>query len=389
MNDYTKEEYKANKLTIEAQIYNWIRNVTFSEFYNEISKRIIGQDKMLCKILAEVRSYIESLIMSDEKKCGNRHNIIIAAGSGTGKTETYRALRDYFEIHIPGFLVTIFDVSSLTASGFKGCDPSDILLPYYRAGQTKAFGICFLDEFDKKINPSHSSTGENVNAEVQSQLLTIIEGGIIYNKHGAKISTEHMMFVGLGSFGVFRKNRSEAPRQIGIMKDDERSKENEKRDHFSPLEMEDIIEAGGSWELLGRFSYIVNYNKLSKEAIKKVIHKATQDEADAIGIDLTLEDKAINELTEISINSKFGCRFIYSKLHNTIMDAYMQALCELPKEHNILINIHSLGNVTYAFIPYTDKEKHDEEIFQAIFEREDDENEVPEDWINDFIGKWE
>ena len=86
MNDYTKEENKANKLTIEAQIYNWIRNVTFSEFYNEISKRIIGQDKMLCKILAEVRSYIESLIMGEEKTCGNRHNIIIAAGSGTGKT---------------------------------------------------------------------------------------------------------------------------------------------------------------------------------------------------------------------------------------------------------------------------------------------------------------
>ena len=173
------------------------------------------------------------------------------------------------------------------------------------------------------------------------------------------------------------------------MKDDERSKEDEKRDHFSPLEMEDIIEAGGSWELLGRFSYIVNYNKLSKEAIKQVINKAAQDEADAIGINLTLEDRAIHELTEISINSKFGCRFIYSKLHDVIMDAYMQALCELPKEHNILINIHSLDNVSYAFTPYTAKQKRNEKMFQTIFEVEDDENEISKEWIDDFIGKWE
>ena len=67
----------------------------------------------------------------------------------------------------------------------------------------------------------------------------------------------------------------------------------------------------------------------------------------------------------------------------------MQALCELPKEHNILINIHSLDNVSYAFIPYTAKQKRNEKMFQTIFEVEDDENEISKEWIDDFIGKWE
>lgn len=66
-------------------------------------------------------------------------------------------------------------------------------------------GIVFLDEFDKKLLPSYSSQGENINAAVQSQLLTMIEGRIIrINRY--EIDTNKTMFVGLGSFDEYRKH---------------------------------------------------------------------------------------------------------------------------------------------------------------------------------------
>ena len=64
---------------------------------------------------------------------GNCNNMILAAPSGSGKTETYRAFKDYFKKRIPALRLTISDVSNLTATGYRGAEPSSIVEPFLGA----------------------------------------------------------------------------------------------------------------------------------------------------------------------------------------------------------------------------------------------------------------
>ena len=85
---------------------------------------------------------------------------------------------------------------------------------------TNAIGLCFMDEIDKKITPEITSEGRITNYGVQCELLTMIEGGDISNKRGRTINTSNMMFIGMGSFDLFRRKRTKKHRPIGIMTED-------------------------------------------------------------------------------------------------------------------------------------------------------------------------
>ncbi len=238
----TKTTIDKQYVNMEYTILKWLKSVSYVDFYNDISQRVIGQEGLKI-LLAEVRSYIEGLVYGTSKDA--RHNVLLAGYSGSGKTETYKALADYFAKHIPGFVVSLYDVSNLTAAGFKGAEPTDVLTPYYQLGFTDVFGICFLDEIDKKMAPSYASTGngtENINKEVQSQLLSMLSGGDVYNKRGLKINTERLMFIGMGSFNCFRRRREKVHRTIGIVTTQDREKEEVEHDHFSHITLVKIIK---------------------------------------------------------------------------------------------------------------------------------------------------
>ena len=129
--------------------------------------------------------------------------MMLTAPSGAGKTETYRAIKQYFGIYAPSLPVYIRDASSITATGYKGSDPAYIVAPLCHTGLHRPVGLVFLDEFDKKILPSYNAHGENTNAEAQYGLLTIVEGSDVEIKDRGRIlrvNTDKVMFIGLGSF---------------------------------------------------------------------------------------------------------------------------------------------------------------------------------------------
>jgi len=99
--------------------------------------------------------------------------------------------------------------------------------------------------------------------EVQNDLLTLVEGSDIRCKDGNVVNTEDMMFVGMGSFDLFRKKRTAVRKEpIGIFSRNETVKNKEisekTSDVFSALTREDIVGSGGSNELIGRFPYLIN-----------------------------------------------------------------------------------------------------------------------------------
>lgn len=130
-------------------------------------------------------------------------------------------------------------------------------------------GIVFMDEFDKICTPSYNANHGDVHLEVQHNLLTLVEGSRVETKQGY-VSTNKLLFIGRGSFDQFRKKRendSKEPIGFGAVSSDEIME----AEHAAPITREDMISAGGCYELIGRFSYIENYHSLNRETIIEII----------------------------------------------------------------------------------------------------------------------
>ena len=330
------------KILIQHEILDWIADVPFSKFYNEISKDVIGQEA-LKQVCANVYAYLNS-IANDTMV---RNNMILSAPSGSGKTETYRAIKNYFEKKIPSLSVHICDMTSITATGFKGNDTTSILAPFIKRHIDQPIGIVFMDEFDKKIIPMYDSNGTNVNGDVQASMLSMIEGGELYLNDRGIIKTDRLMFVGLGSFESFRNKRSEKKNPIGLGASWDEAKE----DSYAPLTRNDMVEAGASNEIMGRFPYIINYEKLNKDSVRSIVSKLLCEIGKSFNLEeLELKDEAEEEIMEIA-NSKYGCRLLDATIRDTVLEAYTDALVN-NDVGKLSITINKLHDATYTWEPY-------------------------------------
>ncbi|MCR5145192.1 MAG: AAA family ATPase [Lachnospiraceae bacterium] len=303
---------------IVLKIREWLDSTAFNSFCQEITKEVIGQEETK-KILANIYNFLECIAY------GKRHNnnMLLAAPSGCGKTQTYRALKKYFKEQIQGLSISQVDMTSVTEEGFKGKNTSDVVADLFNRPKDNGVGIVFMDEFDKKLIPSFSGKGSDVNAAVQNQILTLIEGRKIrpYNdKIPVEIDTNNTLFIGLGSFDSCREKKQIVVHHMGFGQENE-----DGEDHYTEITREDMISLGGSYELIGRFSMIINYHKLDRAAVEKIIDKALAEEIENIECDIELSDTMRQHLFDNS-NSKYGCRLLKSIIHDNVMDGYLQLL---------------------------------------------------------------
>lgn len=356
MNDAIKEELFDDDFSADLtdQIESFLHRVSFPAFYKAISKRVIGQDNLI-HILANVYHYITCL----SNHMPSTDHTLLAAPSGSGKTETYRALRDYFEKEIPNLPIFLFDMTQLSLTGFRGANKNEMLGTLFnlsKAAQTMhPAAIFFLDEIDKKMKPAYDGFGKNVNADVQEDLLTMLEGSAVTVQRGT-IFTDKVLFIGLGSFDVFRKERDEEKATVGFNVQEQ----SEEEKHFTYVTRENMITFGASHELLGRFPLIVNYDRLSENSVKAIIAKEVQTLSNSycrkISLSRDFRDKLLKQA-----NSSFGCRMISGFLKES-------ALCAYEKE--LMSEESDSGNAVYHLLSENDAE--------VITEKEGKHNEFGE-----------
>ena len=335
---------------LKKQIQNWLKRNPYRELLFYVRSRVMGQEDV-SKVTANVYNYLENVSdpVTGNMTRGNRNNMILAAPSGSGKTETYRALKDYFSDQIPALIINIIDVSSLTPTGYRGAEPSSIVAPFIRLGE-QPIGIVFLDEFDKMCTPSYSANHGDVHLEVQNNLLTIIEGARIETKRGY-VNTSNLLFIGTGSFDLFRKRReNEKKTSIGFQK-----QEYAETEHSAPITRENIISAGGSYELIGRFSYIINYHPLDQETVINIIRRECEDISADFKCEINMEPQALTELCE-KANSKFGCRLLGSLIRDSVLNAFSEALESDDNGDVLVVKIESLNSYTYYFRNFNQQE---------------------------------
>ena len=327
----------------KKQIYDWIITDPYREMLSYVQSRVMGQEdivSVVTNIYTHLRRMIgQTLNMRMQTRSGS-NNMLLCAPSGCGKTETYRAIKDYFADRIPLLAVHIVDVNSLTPAGFRGSEPSSVVAPL----------VVFMDEFDKICTPSYTADHSDMHLEVQHNILTMVEGSRVETACGV-IDTKNILFIGAGSFDGFRKVReSNEKSEIGFQKD-----ENKKSDHYAPVTRENIITAGGCYELIGRFSYIVNYHPLDKEIVLNIIDRNRELIANDFGCELILERKVLTELCE-QAGSKFGCRLLDSLMRDPVLKAYGDALQSDAYGDVLVITLKDLDTYSYDFRNYTPEE---------------------------------
>jgi ATP-dependent protease Clp ATPase subunit len=346
----------------KKQIYDWIITDPYREMLSYVQSRVMGQEdivSVVTNIYTHLRRMIDQTPNMRIQTRSSSNNMLLCAPSGCGKTETYRAIKDYFADRIPLLAVHIVDVSSLTPAGFRGSEPSSVVAPLVGYG-SEPIAIVFMDEFDKICTPSYTADHSDMHLEVQHNILTMVEGSRIETARGV-IDTKNILFIGAGSFDSFRKVReSNEKSEIGFQKD-----ENKKSNHYAPVTRENIITAGGCYELIGRFSYIVNYHPLNKEIVLNIINRNRELIANDFGCELILERKVLNELCE-QADSKFGCRLLDSLMRDPVLKAYGDALQSDTYGDVLVITLKDLGTYSYDFRDYTPEEMK-EPAMEAVY----------------------
>ena len=319
-------------------IGEFLNRVSLKEFCEAIGERVIGQEN-LEKVCYNVYHYLELVSR------GNKKNLpfILAAPSGCGKSETYRAIKEYLKKNMRFLPCEYVDSSALTETGFRGDDPVIIVKGLLQRYESNGIGIVFLDEMDKKIIPSYTSNGSNVNAAVQHGMLTLLEGRQVSIKGiNGSVDTGNTLFIAMGAFDFLRNEKDEETSiTIGEKK--------KKREHFSDITREEMLEAGAINEFVGRFSSIVNYHKLNEEAIRKIIDLNVRDMENEFMVKIDVDESVYNAVFKVS-NGKFGCRTIKHLLRARVEAIDMKVKLSEVKDtiglsrSSIVINLNENGD---------------------------------------------
>ena len=277
------------------------------EMLNYVLGRIKGQDNEIRRAVYIVYEYLKSIASGKPM-----HSVswIITAPSGSGKTEFYRSIRDFFKekkIPVP---VIQYDLSRITETGFKGAESSEILKLAYKVNGTSGYAIFFLDEADKRFIPSYSSNGQDANRAVQAELLTMVEGtirSIDENEPSMTFDTNKTMFVFMGAFQDLREKKAvrTAVRTtpIGFTGGSENASSESGRysgryvDYFySDLSIEDMIEYGMLEELAGRITRVVNFHLIEESKMRKLIKLKAEEISKEAGVITEFSRNAYDEL---------------------------------------------------------------------------------------------
>src|ERR1044072_3223874 len=211
-----------------------------------------------------------------------KQNVLMLGPTGCGKTFLVELL---FQ-HILKLPTVIVDITSFTESGYIGDDVRTILTRLMLNANGNQYlaecGVVCLDEFDKIASSSSNArfAGQGTTKDVsgygvQRELLGMMHGanvvvpmdyGFSEYGHRVQVSTRNISFIACGAFSgmdeLLRENRS----NIGFR--------NLPGDDLSQLTLDEVgsfQKFGFLPELIGRFTRIISFPKLSTETLKTIL----------------------------------------------------------------------------------------------------------------------
>ena len=240
------------------------------------------------------------------------------------------------------------DATSVTETGMKGNDPTDMLKDLLIASNNNLElaqnGIIYIDEIDKLATFGENSYRESYSKGVQQGLLKIVEGGIIpirsddpFNPTTVNFDTSNVLFIAGGAFGgITSPNKADKKPTIGFT--ETTSSNNVNTPSVKKLDSQDFVKYGMTEELIGRFPVIVQLQPLTEDEIYRIMTEPKNSVVEqykklvhCIGSELNFDEELLHKIASDAMKTGTGARGLRTVIEKLVENI----LYELPDKTGV------------------------------------------------------
>ncbi|HEU4507781.1 MAG TPA: AAA family ATPase [Pyrinomonadaceae bacterium] len=282
-----------------------------------------------------------------------KQNVLMLGPTGCGKTFMVELLFQNI-LKLPTVIV---DITSFTESGYIGDNVRTILTRLILNANGNQHlaecGIVCLDEFDKIASSSSNArfAGQGTTKDVsgygvQRELLGMMHGAEVlvamdygFSEYGPRVqvSTHNIPFIACGAFSgmdeLLRENRS----NIGF-----RNAAGEDSSQLTLDEVGSFQKFGFLPELIGRFTRIISFPKLSTETLKQILTENVLpqfiNEFRAEDLELKVSEAALDHLVARSEKRNTGARGLQTELVAAVERAAFETFMQ-KKNARVVIDV--------------------------------------------------
>jgi len=287
--------------------------LTPSGIVRYLDQHVVGQDDAKKILAVVVYAHYKKLLKSQDSGIEiAKSNVLLIGPTGTGKTLMCETLARALKVPF----VTA-DATSLAQTKYVNEEIDAVLLRLLDkadGNMAKAQnGIVFIDEIDK-LKASNSATNATSGEAVQHALLKIMEGSLVNLGNGQAIDTGNILFICGGAF-VGLEHIMAKTHAFGFVSINDSNNQKILNRLNSRVKPTDLIEFGLIPEFTGRLPIIANMLSLSKEMLVKImtepkncIYNQFREILKNEGVELTINPRVFEEISELAIEYKVGAR---------------------------------------------------------------------------------
>lgn len=308
-----------------------------------LDRYMIGQDTLKKKICMLLYMWIYH---------GERTNFLIVGPTGSGKNHIIDTIASF--PHLGRTLIS-YDCSQLTPNGFMGSNVNEIMKRLKAACDKDkrpiAGSIVYLDEVDKIINFNHDSRGENMNAMVQQQMLSLLAG--------TEPEAKEVLFICGGAFPRIDDLKNDTKKDIGFGSQDPKMLD------FEVSLRDQICQIGCEAEFIGRIGEIIQLEKLNRSELKQIlideeIGVLTQKKHvyEAVGVNLHMDEELIDHIVDLVVKEDLGARSVKNIMNELADSKYLYDIM-MQKCNKLVLHTGMLYGETPLFLQEV---KEDEDL---------------------------